>query len=42
MLLSCLVGVLGGYIGCRIYYFGVFTIGECLGLVSVNLIELDC
>lgn len=31
---SVLVGVFGGFIGCCLYRFGVFIIGECLGLVS--------
>ena len=34
VLFSALVGVFGGFLGCRLYRLGVFTIGECLGLVS--------
>ena len=34
ILFSALVGVFGGFLGCRLYRLGVFTIGECLGLVS--------
>ena len=34
LLFSALVGVFGGFLGCRLYRLGVFTIGECLGLVS--------
>ena len=47
VLFSALVGVFGGFLGCRLYRLGVFTIGECLGLVSCsqsflyNLVELN-
>lgn len=34
ILFSALVGLFGGFLGCRLYRLGVFTIGECLGLVS--------
>lgn len=34
ILFSALAGVFGGFLGCRLYRLGVFTIGECLGLVS--------
>ncbi|KAL9954600.1 hypothetical protein ACROYT_G042162 [Oculina patagonica] len=33
VLFSALVGVFGGFLGCRLYRLGVFTIGECLGLI---------
>ncbi|CAH3160866.1 unnamed protein product [Pocillopora meandrina] len=33
VLFSALVGVFGGFLGCRLYRLGVFTIGECLGLL---------
>ena len=34
ILASLAVGLFGGIIGCRLYRLGVFTIGQCLGLVS--------
>ncbi|CAH3189129.1 unnamed protein product [Porites lobata] len=33
ILFSALAGVFGGFLGCRLYRLGVFTIGECLGLI---------
>ncbi|KXJ24772.1 hypothetical protein AC249_AIPGENE21036 [Exaiptasia diaphana] len=33
LLISGVVGVFGGFLGCRLYRLGVFTIGECLGLI---------
>jgi len=34
ILFSVLAGAFGGFLGCRLYRLGVFSIGECLGLVS--------
>lgn len=33
ILFSALAGIFGGFLGCRLYRLGVFSIGECLGLI---------
>ncbi|XP_048585996.1 uncharacterized protein LOC116615405 isoform X2 [Nematostella vectensis] len=40
LLVSVIIGLFGGFLGFRLYRLGVFTIGECLGMI-VALVVLS-
>ncbi|XP_015779189.1 PREDICTED: uncharacterized protein LOC107357060 [Acropora digitifera] len=43
ILFSVLAGAFGGFLGCRLYRLGVFSIGECLGLiVGLTILSTPC
>lgn len=40
--MSTVVGVFGGFLGSRLHRLGVFTIGECLGMVRKHGSVCQC